>query len=442
MRKFFGTSYIVLLLLILTLRFWPVFPPYRFLWLAQLTVTELGFLFAIPILAYIAFHALFNDHGPITPKILAGFGGGAVVALTLLPWFEAISQERNWLWNLTYGLQDESRPAKGKGSPYEGELDQPLFRIRDFFKLPVEPPVETQMYLSPAGSKLPILVYKKLVVEETKPRPWIFSIHGGGWDSGVPADLEQNIPELIHAGYVVFSPAYRLAPNATWPKQLEDVEAAFAWVIENAARFGADPNQAWVLGRSAGGQIALKLGYGQRFRDHIRGVIAYYTPTDLDFGYRWSLNEDVLDSKLLMERFLGKNPDQDAETYHAASPIHDATPESPPTLLIYGRPDPLVWYRHGERLTQRLRAQGARVVHLELPWATHGFDFFPSSPGGQVTRNATLQFLAATRASAQTTAPQPSDPAPAESTAVPASDPAPSPSPGSEPSPSPTANRY
>lgn len=397
MRKFFGTSYIVLLLLILTLRFWPVFPPYRILWIAQLTVTELGFLFAVPILAYIVFHTLFNDHGPIAPRVLAGFGGGLAVAFALLPWMEAISQERNWLWNLTYGLQDETRLAKGKTSPYEGEPAQPLFRIRDFFKLPVEPPVETQMYLSPTGTKLPILVYKKLVVEETKPRPWIFSIHGGGWNSGVPTDLQQSVPELIQAGFVVFSPAYRLAPTALWPKQLEDVEAAFQWVIENSTRLGVDPYQAWVLGRSAGGQIAMKLGYGSRFRENIRGVVAYYTPTDLDFGYRWSLREDVLDSKLLMERFLGKNPDQDASVYAAASPIHDASSAAPPTLLIYGRPDPLVWFRHGERMTQRLRAQGARVVHLELPWATHGFDFFPSSPGGQVTRNATLQFLEATR---------------------------------------------
>ena len=58
--------------------------------------------------------------------------------------------------------------------------------------------------------------------------------------------------------------------------------------------------------------------------------------------------------------------------------------DSPPALLIHGFPDTLVWYRHSRRLTTRLQEFGVACTHVELPWATHAFDFIPDGPGGQV----------------------------------------------------------
>jgi len=58
-------------------------------------------------------------------------------------------------------------------------------------------------------------------------------------------------------------------------------------------------------------------------------------------------------------------------------------------------PDTLAWYKHSERLDARLAELGVAHYRLSLPWATHGFDFNPDGPGGQLADYAITQFLAA-----------------------------------------------
>ena len=69
--------------------------------------------------------------------------------------------------------------------------------------------------------------------------------------------------------------------------------------------------------------------------------------------------------------------------------------DSPPTLLLHGENDTLVWFRHSVRLEARLEHAGVRCVLVGLPWATHAFEFNLSGPGGQLTTYALERFLAA-----------------------------------------------
>jgi hypothetical protein len=59
-------------------------------------------------------------------------------------------------------------------------------------------------------------------------------------------------------------------------------------------------------------------------------------------------------------------------------------------------PDTLAWYVHSQRLSARLQELGVPHYYLSLPWATHGFDFNPDGPGGQLTDFAIESFLATT----------------------------------------------
>jgi prenylcysteine alpha-carboxyl methylesterase len=38
---------------------------------------------------------------------------------------------------------------------------------------------------------------------------------------------------------------------------LEDVNTGIAWVLRKVQRYGGDPDQAWLVGQSAGGQLAM-----------------------------------------------------------------------------------------------------------------------------------------------------------------------------------------
>jgi acetyl esterase/lipase len=225
--------------------------------------------------------------------------------------------------------------------------------------------------------------------------PCIVVIHGGGWDGGDRTQLAGWNSRWAVRGYGVATIDYRLAPRWKWPAQREDTVAAIAWLKAHAAQLGIDSTRLILLGRSAGGQVAAAVGYGAHDPD-IRGVVALYAPHDMPFVWSVSREDDALNSIKLMRQYLGGPPDGERrELYLSASSQALAETTSPPTLLIHGDLDTLSWVRHGERLSARLTELGVRHYFLRLPWATHGFDFNPNGPGGQLADYAIDRFLVA-----------------------------------------------
>lgn len=88
------------------------------------------------------------------------------------------------------------------------------------------------------------------------PRPALIFFHGGAWIAGYPWWSSYMAPGVREASGILVTPTYRLAPDAKFPAQLEDVAAAIAWVFRNAAQFGIDPDRLVVGGHSAGGHLA------------------------------------------------------------------------------------------------------------------------------------------------------------------------------------------
>ena len=211
-------------------------------------------------------------------------------------------------------------------------------------------------------------------------------IHGGGWDGGDRTQLAAWNSRLVAQGYAVAAVSYRLAPKWIWPAQGDDVRAALVWLKAHAKELEIDPTQLVLLGRSAGGQLATAVGYGAH-DPAIRGVIALYAPHDMPFAWSVSREDDALNSVKLMRQYFGGPPDtpERLARYEAASGQLLANKNSPPTLLIHGVPDTLAWYRHSVRLDARLTELGVPHYYLQLPWATHGCDFNPDGPSGQLT---------------------------------------------------------
>lgn len=271
-----------------------------------------------------------------------------------------------------------------------------IYRLYAGTKLPAAS-VRTEIFARPGGQELPLDFYHPGAAKDAlqKPRPCLVVIHGGGWDGGDRTQLAAWNARWVAKGYAVAAVSYRLAPQAVWPAQGEDVRAAIAWLKANATRLGIDPARLVLLGRSAGGQLATAVGYGAR-DPAIRGVIALYAPHDMPFAFSVSREDDSLNSVKLMRQYFGGAPDTPEllARYESASGQLLAAKTSPPTLLIHGLPDTLAWSRHSERLAARLTELGVKHTHLQLPWATHGFDFNPDGPGGQLADYAITQFLA------------------------------------------------
>jgi acetyl esterase/lipase len=230
-------------------------------------------------------------------------------------------------------------------------------------------------------------------------RPAVIVVHGGGWRSGERSDFPSWDAWLADEGYVVFDIDYRLSPPPSWHDAPSDVACAVGWVKENAPRYGVDPERVALMGRSAGGHLALLTAYeegraaatpgcvARDVRDTgVAAVVAFYPPTELvrlsSMGYLGG-----------MDRFLGGSPGTVPERYRHLSPVSRVDPGDPPTFLAYGGADRIVPPGQSQLLGERLREAGVPHRLVELPWANHTFDFLWGGWGSQITRYSLKAFL-------------------------------------------------
>lgn len=86
--------------------------------------------------------------------------------------------------------------------------------------------------------------------------PVIVSIHGGGYFYGDKELYRFYTMALAKEGFVVLNFNYRLAPAAMYPDPLEDTNNVMAWLVANQADYPVDLEQLFIVGDSAGGQLA------------------------------------------------------------------------------------------------------------------------------------------------------------------------------------------
>ena len=353
-------------------------------WKLALLAGEFGhFLWVLPAIVSVL---AWRQGGGILPaaitRALTVLLCAAAVALFLKP----VAQARA----LARGLPDQLTQAFGPV-----EIGRSPFAWVNMLTLTGRPvPVETATYAGSGPADERQLDFYRAQRPDGGAAPCVVVIHGGGWDSGDRAQLPGLNVWLARAGYAVAAIDYRLAPASVWPAPADDVALALAYLKAHAAGLGLNPEKFVLLGRSAGGQIATAFAYG-RPDPAVRGVVALYSPHDLNFAWQYGTEDDVLHSLQLLRQLTGGTPATVKAAYDSGSGYQLATKAAPPTLLIHGELDTLVWHRQSERLHARLDELGVRNVFVSLPWATHAFDYNLTGPGGQLTTFALEWFLAA-----------------------------------------------
>ncbi len=243
---------------------------------------------------------------------------------------------------------------------------------------------------SPDGVPLTITVYQPLTQGSY---PLLVQIYGGAWQRGTPASFANFARWLASRGYVVFAIDYRHAPAAHWPAQIDDVHTMLAWIRDHAAQYDADTARVAMMGRSAGAHLAMLAAYND-VTLHARSVVSYYGPVNLVEAYQHPPSPDPLDIRDVEEKLFGGTLEQFPTRYRSASPINSVRDNLPPTLLVYGARDHIVEPQFGRMLADSLRAHGNIALHLEIPWADHGFDEVFSGPSSQMAHYYTGRFLA------------------------------------------------
>lgn len=113
------------------------------------------------------------------------------------------------------------------------------------------------------GGQLGLRLYRG---DTESPAPLVVYAHGGGFVTGNLETDHAHCVELARdGGCLVVSVDYRLAPENPCPAALDDVEAAFRYVVDNSEELDADAGRIAVMGRDAG--AALVAGLTQRMFD-------------------------------------------------------------------------------------------------------------------------------------------------------------------------------
>lgn len=177
-------------------------------------------------------------------------------------------------------------------------------------------------------------------------RPVVVFFYGGSWQNGERADYLFVGEALASRGFVAVLPDYRTYPQTVFPGFVDDAAAAVRWAHDHAQEFGGDPSNLFLMGHSAGAQIAALLATdgqylaAQRMSKHdVRGFIGLAGPYDF-----LPLNDATL------ERIFPSALRQ------ASQPINFVAGDEPPMFLAAGTRDKTVDPGNTDRLAAKLRA--------------------------------------------------------------------------------------
>jgi arylformamidase len=101
--------------------------------------------------------------------------------------------------------------------------------------------------------------------DDAKDLPVVFWIHGGGWQAGDKTSVQLKPRVFAERGFVFVSTNYRLLPHVEMGVLIRDVAKSLGWVHKNIAGHGGDPRRIFVMGHSAGAQLAALLCIDDRY---------------------------------------------------------------------------------------------------------------------------------------------------------------------------------
>jgi acetyl esterase/lipase len=98
-----------------------------------------------------------------------------------------------------------------------------------------------------------------------KQLPVVFWIHGGGWQKGDKAEVFHKPQAFLDKGFVFVSTNYRFVPAVDMATIAGDIAKSIHWVHDHIAEYGGDPQRLFVMGHSAGAQLAALISIDDRY---------------------------------------------------------------------------------------------------------------------------------------------------------------------------------
>jgi acetyl esterase/lipase len=193
--------------------------------------------------------------------------------------------------------------------------------------------------------------------------PTLVYLHGGGFHWGRKnREARPLLYHLASQGWTCVSANYYLARPAAdaFPRNLIDVKKLIAWVRAHGHDYGADPDNIFLVGASAGAHLT---------------ATAALTANDPAFQPGFEDADTSITAGIGLYGYYGSiGGDEHPPTTPLA---YDGDP--PPFFVVHGDQDTYAPVEGARALVDHLRDVSSEpVVYAELPGAQHSFDLFHS----------------------------------------------------------------
>jgi len=211
------------------------------------------------------------------------------------------------------------------------------------------------------------------------PKPAVVYMHGGGWAIfGIRSHDRLMREYAARAGVVVVGVDYSLAPEAAFPRQIEEVVDVVEWLIDSDGTIGIDARRIALGGDSAGANLAIAAALALRDRGApaaLRALVLNYGVYDTDFTresyQRFGDGRYLLSSaemQWMWSQYLGAEPDR---RHPLATPLHAKLAGLPPCFMVVAESD--ILHDENVAMAARLRAAGVPTRARVYPGTVHGF---------------------------------------------------------------------
>lgn len=266
---------------------------------------------------------------------------------------------------------------------------------------------EKPAYLKTSGDRKLDMVYKSVDQRKLRldlyyptgesnqaPYPIVYYTHGGGWAAGskqgiAKASFSAVFTKLLEHGFAVASVNYRLCKKQsgiTMRDCVIDCKDAVRFLSKNGESLKLDPARSFVMGDSAGGQIAQMLllsspeslpGDKELAATSYKMVagVSWYGPCDFEKMDLFNHDDRPDFRDRFAPRILGANPDAESklERYREISPINYLSTDSRPLLMIQGDKDTTIPVKHAHYMKQKAAAVEAPVETMIIKNAGHNW---------------------------------------------------------------------
>ncbi len=219
---------------------------------------------------------------------------------------------------------------------------------------------------------------------KTSKAPVLLFLHGGGFREGDRKQYGYVGEPFAKHGIITVVASYRLTVGGfKHPAQPDDTKAIVAWIHQNIARYGGDPNAIYISGHSAGAILTADVGVDLSWLDALqvpRSAVRGIVPISGSYDLRNSKRFEYLPTPQAEEK--------------ASALLHVNAP-APVAIVAYGSLEERL-KEPSAALVKALTAKGVKAKILNLEGKDHATAIWELSEENSMLTQAMLAMIKST----------------------------------------------